>query len=75
MDFAAANRSVGGQVNVLTLKEHASDLEGSECPYIGTASIQLGNQVMLVMPSALGISILIPGDDAQSNGSCSHPRQ
>ena len=47
MDFAAANRSVGGQVNVLTLKEHASDLVGSECPYIGTASIQLGNQVML----------------------------
>ena len=34
-----------GQVNVLTLKEHASDLVGSESPYIGSASIQVGNQV------------------------------
>ena len=34
-------------MNVLTLKDHASDLVVSESPYIGTASIQLGNQVML----------------------------
>ena len=35
-----------GEVNVLTLKEHASDLVGSESPYIGSARLPLSNQVM-----------------------------
>ena len=33
-------------MNVLTLKEHATDLVGSESPYIGSA--RLSNEVMTV---------------------------